>query len=393
MPTSPIVSEKPARKRLALFLDGTWNVVADNTNVWRMKSLCAPQGTDGLRQLVYYNAGVGTQFGSRVRGGMFGYGLDQVVIESYEWLIEQYEEGDEIFIFGFSRGAYTARSLAGFVAKCGLLRPGAPLGVKQMYERYRRGSEARTLWALHAEQQTAMAGALSVEEQWMLKYSMRVPIKLVGVWDTVGALGVPAFHISGFSRSSFGFLHTGLRLPIQHGFHALAVDEHREAFSPTLWTKHESATAPDRPLTSVEQRWFVGAHANVGGGCESDLLAQVPLRWMMTRASALGLAFRSDVALDGDAVTAPISDSFGEFMHGLYRLAKLDRPYYRPIDRSAAGEHNVNETIDASVFERWRRDPLYRPQNLVEWSHRHGIDIAALTTSVLASDPHTAVSD
>ena len=191
MPTSPIVSEKPARKRLALFLDGTWNVVADNTNVWRMKSLCAPQGTDGLRQLVYYNAGVGTQFGSRVRGGMFGYGLDQVVIESYEWLIEQYEEGDEIFIFGFSRGAYTARSLAGLVAKCGLLMPGAPLGVKQMYERYRRGSEARTLWALHAEPQTAMAGALSVEEQWMLKYSMRVPIKLVGVWDTVGALGVP----------------------------------------------------------------------------------------------------------------------------------------------------------------------------------------------------------
>src|SRR5438874_1504598 len=215
MATSPTVSQKPEKKRLALFLDGTWHAIADNTNVWRMKSLCAPRGADGLAQLVYYNPGVGTQFGSRIRGGMFGYGLDQVVIDAYEWLIDHYEDGDEIFIFGFSRGAYSARSLAGLVAKCGLLRPGAPLGVKQIYGRYRLGSEARTLWALYAEAQAATAGALSIEEEWMLKYSLRVPITLVGVWDTVGALGIPAFHISGISRSTFGFLHTGLRLPVE----------------------------------------------------------------------------------------------------------------------------------------------------------------------------------
>jgi len=113
MATSPTVSQRPEKKRLALFLDGTWHAVADNTNVWRMKSLCAPRGADGLAQLVYYNPGVGTQFGSRIRGGMFGYGLDQVVIDAYEWLIDHYEDGDEIFIFGFSRGAYSARSLAG----------------------------------------------------------------------------------------------------------------------------------------------------------------------------------------------------------------------------------------------------------------------------------------
>jgi hypothetical protein len=104
MANSPAVSAKPEKKRLALFLDGTWNVVADNTNVWRMKSLCAPVGTDGVRQLIYYNPGVGTQFGYKIRGGALGYGLDDVVIDSYEWLIDHYEAGDDIFIFGFSRG-------------------------------------------------------------------------------------------------------------------------------------------------------------------------------------------------------------------------------------------------------------------------------------------------
>ena len=115
MANSPAVSSKPEKKRLALFLDGTWNVVGDNTNVWRMKSLCAPTGAAGVRQLIYYNPGVGTQFGYKIRGGALGYGLDGVVIDSYEWLIDHYEEGDDIFIFGFSRGAYTARSLAGLI--------------------------------------------------------------------------------------------------------------------------------------------------------------------------------------------------------------------------------------------------------------------------------------
>lgn len=117
---------KPAqKKRLAVFLDGTWNVVGDNTNVWRMRSLCAPTGTDGAVQLTYYEKGV---YG--FLGGLFGKGLDQDITDAYQWLIEQYNLGDDIFIFGFSRGAYTARSLAGFIAKCGLLKAGAPLGVK-----------------------------------------------------------------------------------------------------------------------------------------------------------------------------------------------------------------------------------------------------------------------
>ena len=93
-------------KRLAIFLDGTWNSVDSNTNVWRMRALCASKSKDGQPQLVYYSIGV-----NGVLGGMFGKGLDENIRLAYEWLIENYNDGDEIFIFGFSRGAFTARSL------------------------------------------------------------------------------------------------------------------------------------------------------------------------------------------------------------------------------------------------------------------------------------------
>ena len=117
----------PMRKRIAVFLDGTWNTVNDNTNVWRLKSLLAPEGRDSVEQLAYYSTGVGTTFGRRLIGGAIGYGLNDEIIRAYEWLIDHYNKGDVLFIFGFSRGAYTARSLSGLISKCGLLIAGAPL--------------------------------------------------------------------------------------------------------------------------------------------------------------------------------------------------------------------------------------------------------------------------
>lgn len=382
-----------SKKRLAVFLDGTWNVVETNTNVWRMKSLCASKGADGVEQLVYYAKGVNGFW-----GGIFGKGLDDLIKGGYEWLVDQYAPGDEIFIFGFSRGAYAARSLAGLITKCGLLQAGGALGVKQLYTRYQH-SAAATIWQL-AGKPGAAAGT---EERWLLKYSQPVNIKVIGVWDTVGALGLPFGNIPGVSRSSFTWLHTGLRRPLQNAFHAVAIDEHRLSFSPTLWTvrksndpKEAAAAAPPRSLDSVEQRWFAGAHANVGGGYDSDLLAQIPLRWMMKKASAHGLAFKHDVELDGDALGAGITDSYRKFMYGAYSL--LSWPHYRPVGEApralADGTHsNVNETIDASVFQRWQADPNYRPPGLVEWERRYNTAIAGLKTSVRADQPITAVPD
>jgi hypothetical protein len=150
-------------KRLAIFLDGTWNTLNNNTNVWRLKSLTA----ETADQRVYYSQGVGTSRGEVARGGITGWGIDDEIIEAYTWLIQNFDDGDEIFIFGFSRGAYTARSLSGLICKCGVLKLGAPLSIEQLYARYRI-YDAPTIRTLLAK---PLPQDVSIEEQWLTKFS------------------------------------------------------------------------------------------------------------------------------------------------------------------------------------------------------------------------------
>ena len=373
-------------KRIALFLDGTWNNVQDNTNVWRLKCLCL----QSPEQIVYYSAGVGTQSGEHLSGGMFGIGINEEVTNAYEWLVEHYESEAQIFIFGFSRGAFTARSLAGFISKCGLLKPGSPVSLKQLYERYRKGT-AQSVRALGR----VAATELSQEDQWIKEYSRAIPIWFQGVWDTVGALGVPLPCMPKVSRADFAFLETDLRINYTHAYHALAIDEHREAFAPTLWTKvtpKVGDTYPPRTIDKVEQRWFVGAHANVGGGYEDDLLAQIPLSWLMSKAVGHGLLFRDTVVIDGDENSCPIHDSLAEMAHGIYEILTFGKHFYRPIgiepaDAGDAITTTINESIDGTVFDRWRDDATYRPNNLSEWAKRRKVDPGAIKQSVRADDP------
>lgn len=372
-------------KRIALFLDGTWNNVDDNTNVWRMKSLCAKSS----EQLVYYSAGVGTQSGEQLSGGMFGIGINEEVLSAYEWLVEHYEPDSQLFIFGFSRGAFTARSLAGFISKCGLLKAGSPLSLKQLYERYRKGT-AKSVRELGNVDKSE----LSLEDQWIKEYSCPIPVWFQGVWDTVGALGVPLPWAPKVSRSDFTFLETDLRINDTHAYHALAIDEHRKTFAPTLWKKKtpkQGETYPPRSIDQVEQRWFVGAHANVGGGYENDLLAQMPLNWLINKAIAHGLVFKDKVVIDGDPTTCPIRDSYAEMAHGIYKALTFGKPFYRPIgaepvDTSDAVTTTINETIDATVFDRWRKDGAYRPPNLLDWANRRNVDPSTLNQSVRTDD-------
>lgn len=247
-------------KRLAIYLDGTFNTLNNNTNVWRLKSLTSETSD----QHVYYSQGVGTLHGEVVRGGVAGYGIDDEIIRAYTWLIEKFDDGDEIFIFGFSRGAYTARSLSGLISKCGILKRGAPLSIEQLYDRYRL-YDAPTIRSLVGK---PLPPEALTEVRWLTKYSWPTKIKFVGVWDTVGSMGIPRGSAEA-KVHKYRFLDTHLRLDNEYAFHALALDEHREDFEATFWTrtvKTGEAEAPDRPLEHVEQRWFVGCHANVGGG-------------------------------------------------------------------------------------------------------------------------------
>lgn len=387
------VAPAPTHKRVAVYLDGTWNTVHDNTNVWRLRALTAPIGKDGVHQCVFYNAGLGTRTGQKLSGGMFGVGIDDILLDAYEWLVENFNDGDELFIFGFSRGAFTARSLSGFISRCGLLKAGAPLSIKQLYDRYRKGLSIPTIDHLLNHPPAVP----TLEEQWMVTYSRPIHIKFVGVFDTVGSLGIP-LSISQY-KSAHAFLNTGLRFSNTFAAHALAIDEHRPDFEPTLWTRSvptdPNALQPRAPRTleEAEQRWFVGAHANVGGGYESDLLAQAPLGWMMKKASNHGLTFREDIQMWPDTSNSPVIDSYGDMMGGAYHL--LRRSFNRavgadPVKSDTETESTINETIDHSVFERWRSDAKYRPPSVLEWAARRSVNVAGLSSSVRADD-HSVV--
>lgn len=382
-----------AIKRIALFLDGTWNTMENSTNVWRAKSLCETNA----EQISYYNQGVGTLFGQRFMGGAFGYGLDAEVIKAYEWLVENYCLGDQIFIFGFSRGAYTARALSGLISECGLLVAGSPLSVSQLYARYRKRKVTSIRQLAHKPDSD-----LTIEERWLKLYSRAIAIWFIGVWDTVGALGIPFGNIPFISRSQYNFLQTDLWIDNDAAYHALAIDEHRHAFAPSLWTwpyaQGDRAAMgafafPD--IKKVEQRWFAGAHANVGGGYADDVLAQRPLTWLVEKAKSKGLTFKNLPADSGDE-RGQVNNSFIEMAFGLYALLHLFIPFQRKIGRKTVGssentKYVVNETIDGSVFDRWRSDASYRPKSIARWSDKFSVSPESIRSAVRADDPNIPV--
>jgi hypothetical protein len=157
--------------RLALFFDGTWNRPKSNTNVWRLSLMLADRSTDGKQQKLFYDSGVGTHWYDQLTGGMFGAGLSNNVREGYRWLMQNYNEGDEIFLFGFSRGAFTARSLAGLIARCGLLKPEAPMGFWDVFERYQRGNAVRPIYELIRQKDTP-GEKFDFEENVLLQHSL-----------------------------------------------------------------------------------------------------------------------------------------------------------------------------------------------------------------------------
>ncbi|MGW7645231.1 DUF2235 domain-containing protein [Streptomyces bobili] len=352
-------------KRLVVCCDGTWNFAdqPSKTNVAKVALSVRPGSEAGKEQRVYYHRGVGTHRRERLRGGAFGVGLSQNVIDAYRFLVETYEPDDELFLFGFSRGAFTARSLAGLLRNCGILRR----------DHRDRIPEAWALYRDRIERATGAAATL-----FRRSYARETEIHFIGVWDTVGALGVPLPDVAWLQPSVNRFNHrwafhdTELSSWVRAAFHALAVDEERSAFRPTLWHQQPGAAEQGQELKQV---WFAGVHCDVGGGYKEAALSDITLLWMVDQARRHGLQFDADVLSEaGPKVMKPersinfrVQPDGSGPLHasrtGMYRLAK---PLHRPLGKTVRddGEPDGNEFLAVPTKERYDRDPGYRPPEL-----------------------------
>lgn len=265
----------PVPKRLVVCCDGTWNTpeMESPTNVVCLAGNVLPRGDDGLLQLLYYDEGVGTGgWMDRLVGGAFGEGLDTNVREAYRFIANNHAEGDEIYLFGFSRGAYTVRSLAGMIGYAGLLGREQMDFVAEAYELYRKEKSANGDEAL----------------AFRSRHDTMVPkVTLLGCWDTVGALGIPnklpRIPLDKAFTDRYRWLDFNLGKHVRTALHAVSIDERRKEFEHTPMYKG----SPDQVLHEV---WFAGDHGCVGGGTKhKEPLSRIALEWMVEQLGELGL--------------------------------------------------------------------------------------------------------
>ena len=324
-------------RHLVIAFDGTWeapdNDFSDgnqNTHVSRLVNHLNSQTPDGVEQLHLYQPGVGTHFWDRFRGGVFGWGLSEKILQAYQWLGTHYRFGDKVFLVGYSRGAYAARSLSGLIDRVGLLKTAHIDKVEDAYSVYRRSQRREA-------------------NEFKRRFSDAIEIEAIAVWDTVGSLGIPLKSFQGLNRHLWQFHDTKLASNVRNGFHALAIDEHRPDFKPTLWS-------PNSNQQRIEQRWFAGSHSDIGGGRAESGLSALSYQWMVSELSKLGLSIEFSHFVSSHF--KPF-DSFNEFLAGVYDLFR-DRQY-RVLGSLPQG----CEVIDPSVFHLIEKGE-YQPKNKVQ---------------------------
>jgi uncharacterized protein (DUF2235 family) len=296
-------------KRILICLDGTWNEADDkatphDTNVIRL--FRSAEHFKSPSQQAFYVQGVGSKLFEKLRGGILGYGLFDQVKEAYQAIVNSYQRGDRIIVAGFSRGAFSARCLASFIATCGILRNHA-IDIAD----FRDNRSIEELWDLYAQRST--------EPQKLRQFcseNCHPPtqplVEAVAVWDTVGALGIPwgIFEqntavelLSKINARKYNFLDPELPQSIPRAYHAVALDEQRVPFKPTLFA------GPRLNSGEILQVWFAGAHSNVGGGFADTGLSNIALDWMVRQLSSNhGLNLQS-VQLDPAGVWDPIGQT------------------------------------------------------------------------------------
>ncbi|WP_424928422.1 DUF2235 domain-containing protein [Amaricoccus tamworthensis] len=371
---------------LVVCADGTWQTPDDEesgvstaSNVSRLVKSLGDTDNNGLPQKCHYITGIGAgdSFVQRLTGGGLGLGLSEDIREGYLWLAKNYTPGDRIYLFGFSRGAYTVRSLAGMISGYGLLDLTGPdlnederdAQVRRIFNMYRSQDDAEFSSKLSFF--NTPAGSTGRKQ---------TPVHFLGVWDTVGSLGIPddLGFLNVLDNPAWHAFHdTELSNVVAHARHALAMDEQRQSFTPTFWTGLEEHR-------DVKQIWFPGVHGDVGGGYPEPELSNISLRWMMREAADQELAFRPDAeaSLGGERPDGFLHDSlsgvfkklktcpravplFGEGMeeasvHPAAVARKAAPPAADPdywVHSDLAVGHT--EVTEAMARPRWNRTPFY----------------------------------
>jgi uncharacterized protein (DUF2235 family) len=343
-------------KRLVMCCDGTWSTPDQErngkpcpTNVTKIATAVASEG-DGTAQSIFYQPGVGTAVGQRLRGGAFGWGLSKGVQDVYRFVVDNYEPGDELFFFGFSRGAYMARSTVGLIRNAGILRHENASRIKQAYQLYRdRGVKPRD----------------TESELFRRSFSHgQAAIRFLGVWDTVGALGIPLYRnpLTALTNRRWQFHDVELSGSVQAAYQALAIDETRRPFEAAVWEQ-----GPDADDQTLEQVWFAGCHSDVGGGLTDTALSDVALGWMADRARSCGLGFREDAFVWPENGAQPsrrnagfVPDPRGRLHDSSTGAARLLGRAVRTLGSRPSGR----EAVASTALIRRQHDATYRPSNL-----------------------------
>jgi uncharacterized protein (DUF2235 family) len=343
-------------KRLIVCCDGTWQDLYKDypTNVVKTAQAISPSGPDGVPQVVYYDAGLGTkEIGTkgsfidrliRLAGGGIGLGIDQKIEDAYLFLSLNYEPGDDIYLFGFSRGAYTVRCLAGLIYNSGLPKRKYIRKIPEAYELYRdRGDLSKP------------SGVDATD--FRSRYGDRPPIKALCCWDTVESVGlpdlIPGVKLNETFNQRYSFHDNRINRTIQHAFHAVAIDENRKVFD---YTPMESDQADQ-----LSQVWFPGGHGCVGGGSLDERgLSDRPLKWMLENIAPLGL-FVDESNVEhgkesGKSIYGIMSDYSAHFSLARSRFGYVER---------VIPETSSFSDVDLSTRMRWKDKRCnYRPKNL-----------------------------
>jgi uncharacterized protein (DUF2235 family) len=370
-------------KKLVVCCDGTWNTPRTETNIFRTYRFlrerlgmptevthkdgvrtCGGKAADSSEVVLFYDAGVGTDWFSRLLGGGAGVGLSDNVRDAYHFLGHNFVSGSEIYLFGFSRGAYTARSLCGFIKAAGLLDKPSIKDVWRAYmDRYVTEVHAAPGVVVHpagwgldkirgwlVEKAGDAVGRLGGIDVARLPTHGDVKIKFIGVYDTVGALGVPIPVAAHVNEPIVGFHNTTLGDTVEHAVQALAVDEKRGPYVPALWTQAANAVA--LAGQSVLQVWFPGVHSDIGGGYHDKGIGDITWDFMMRQAADKGLVIdpnrrTPDLNLH---LLPPQHESFNEQWRKLSDEFKLIPQNVRTIGPKIIGPGGEELTVATKVM-------------------------------------------